>query len=249
MSVNIVSLITCKGLSYIGVTRNGELDPDPSDFNPLHYGFGAQFKKVVRRYGPSAFTIKILGHGYADRENLCLAQRKFIKEYKTVSPHGYNILKGRTAPEHDPDFWAAAKQRSRNPHWRKNVDANNKAMANDSYWRRGNDAGAARRAKSPHWRVALDKRSQNAEWRRKESVARRPVLHNRWHVKRGLVPEGITVENCYLCKEVVQRKGRCKNWRERWKLSPNLSETPPGFTLEEQLDDITQRVNAMFKWA
>ena len=250
-----------------GVTKNGRLD-DPSNFSPLRYGFGSRFIEAMRRYGPHAFAVKILGHGYPTREALCLAQREFIKKHNTLSPHGYNVQRGRyDSEEYGANFAAAARRLSQDPDWRAAITA-----------------AAADRKQSSGWRVALKKRSENTVWRHNISAARMPYLHARWHVKTGLVPPDTTVENCDFCKAVVQRKERGKNWghHNRWhvkrgivpegttvenckfckalgegKNPPRKSREPlkltglnlPGYTLDEQLDDMVQRANAMFKRA
>lgn len=278
--MNIVSLITCNvsGLSYVGVTKNGRLD-DPSNFSPLRYGFGPRFIEAMRRYGPYAFTVQILGHGYTTRADLCLAQRQFIKEHNTHWPRGYNVLVGRNDREDfDAKFAAAAQRLSQDPQWRAAIKA-----------------AATERKQSSGWHAALKKRSENSVWRRNISEARMPYLHARWHVKTGLVQSDTTVENCDLCKAVVQRKAWRKNWREqpeakteyrhsRWHVKrgvvpegttvencelckakaqgkkssrkynqglklPEPSSTLPTYTREEDLDYIVQRANAMFKRA
>jgi hypothetical protein len=223
--VNIVSLITCKvnGLSDVGVTKAGRLD-DPSDFSPLRYGFGPRFVEAVRRYGPFEFTIKILGHGYANRAELYSAQRRFIEEYNTLWPHGYNVFKGRESHSELPSAAITAQR-----------------LARDPQWRAANAAAAAKRAQSTGWRLALNKRAQNATWRRPESIARTPILHARWHVKRGLVPLETTAENCDLCKAVAQRK----TYDEPTEL-PEILEPLPPYRMEDALADIVERVNRMF---
>ena len=273
-SVNIVSLITCNvtGLSYVGVTKNGRLD-DPIYFSPLRYGFGPRFIEAMRRYGPYAFTVQILGHGYATRKELFLAQREFIKQHNTLWPCGYNVLKGRerVVPEFGAGHAVTVQRR----------------MAENPEWRAAVTAAATKRKQSSGWRVALKKRSENTVWRHKISGVRTPYLHARWHVKTGKVPSDTTVESCVLCKAVVQRKEQreqpgakkaryihsrwhvergvvpegttvencefCKALDEGKKL-PQKSEplnlthlNLPNYTLEEQLDDMVQRVNAMFK--
>lgn len=284
-SVRIVSLITCNftGLSYVGVTKNGRLD-DPSNFSPLRYGFGPLFIEAMRRYGPYAFTVQILGHGYATRKELCLAQLQFIEEYDTLWPRGYNVLRGRKACVENGAGNAVTVQRR---------------MAENPEWRAAVMAAAMERKQSSGWRVALKKRSENTVWRHNISAARMSYLHARWHVKTGRVPSNTTVENWDLCKAVVQRKARVKDPIEqdpieqteeaknqfrhnRWhvkrgivpegtavenckfckalgegKNPPRKSREPlkltdlnlPGYTLDEQLDDMVQRANAMFKRA
>jgi hypothetical protein len=273
-SVNIVSLITCNvtGLSYVGVTKNGRLD-DPSNFSPLRYGFGRRFVEAMRRYGPYAFTVQILGHGYATRKELCLAQRQFIKQHNTLWPNGYNVRRSSNPNAAHGAPFAAIAQR----------------LAQDPEWRAALTAAATERKQSSGWRVALKKRSENTVWRHNISAARMPYLHARWHVKKGLVPADTAVENCDLCKAVVQRKERreqpgakTQSLHSRWHVKRGLvpegttvencefckaraegREPPrkhreplkltnlnlPNYTLEEQLDDMVQRVNAAFKRA
>jgi hypothetical protein len=235
----------------------------------------------MRRYGPYAFTVQILGHGYATRKDLCLAQRQFIEEHDTLWPNGYNIQKGRNDREDfDAKFVATAQALSQDPEWRAAVAA-----------------AAAERKQSSGWRVALKKRSENVIWRHNISTARPSYLHTRWHLRTSLVPSGTTVENCPLCKAVVERKERPKvdcrphgpqqksreqtgarnssshiRWHVKRGLVPQgttveecvLCKKPPrqhreplkltdlnipNCTIEEQLDETVQRVNAMFKRA
>lgn len=190
--MNIVSLITCTatGLSYVGATKNGRLD-DPSLFSPRRYGSGRRFVEAVRRYGPNAFTVEILGHGYATCNDLYVAKGQFIEEHNTVWPHGYNVLRVRNGRLEFPG--TAAQRLSRDPRWRAAIAA-----------------AASKRKQSIGWRVALRKRSRNTVWRRNISSARLPYLHARWHVKAGLVPPDTTVEHCDRCKAVVLRKIRRK---------------------------------------
>jgi hypothetical protein len=267
--VNIVSLITCKatGLSYIGVTKNGRLD-DPSNFSPLRYGFGPRFVEAIRRYGTYAFTVQILGHGYPSRKELCLAQRRFIKEHNTLWPNGYNVLKGSNrSVEYDTKYSATAQRMSQNPEWRAAVRA-----------------ASTERKRSSGWRAALNKRSQNVVWRHNISAARPTYLLTRWHVKSGLVPPDTPAENCGLCKAAAQRKEHSKlvkittvspniptenfdlgkgvvQLKERlermkiaterptvkkWVLAEPI-EIPPRRSLEEELDEQVRRINEMFK--
>jgi hypothetical protein len=270
--MNIVSLITCKatGLSYVGATKNGKLDPDSSTFNPLRYGFGALFRNAVRRFGKNAFTIQVLGSGYATRRELDLAQKQFIETYGTMAPNGYNIREGRDGrPEYGADFREAAIRRSTDPEWRSNVCTANELKAFDPRWRRANAVAGKRRAESAEWQIALEKRSENVEWRRKISSARRPYLHLRWHVRRGIVPPDTTVETCNLCKLADhptnwQPKNDVKNSQsaepQPQKREPTTKpETLQGvqhqfpreeelpFTLEEELDYIKERVEVFYK--
>jgi hypothetical protein len=115
-------------------------------------------------------------------------------------------------------------------------------LARDAQWRAANAAAAAKRAQSTGWRLALNKRAQNATWRRLESIARAPILHARWHVKRGLVPLDTAVENCDFCKAVAQRRTH----DERTELPEILEPLPPS-RIEDALDDIVERVNRMFE--
>src|ERR1700722_4938299 len=146
LAVNIVSLITCNvsGLSYVGVTKNGRLD-DPSNFSPLRYGFGPRFVEAMRRYGTYAFTVQILGHGYASRKELCFAQRQFIKEHNTLWPNGYNVLRGSDrSVEYDAKYSVTAQR-----------------MAQDPEWLAAVRAAATERKQCFGWREALNKRSQS----------------------------------------------------------------------------------------
>ena len=190
--MNIVSLITCKptGLSYVGVTKNGRLD-DPTNFSPLRYGFGPRFVEALKRFGPDAFTVQILGHGYETRAELCGAQREFIEHHHTLWPHGYNVLEGRESRvEFDAEWSEAVGLRvSQNP-----------------AWRAANAAAANQRKQTEGWRKALKRRSKNLVWRRNISAARPPYLHRRWHIERGMVPDGTTVEDCPFCEAVALRK-------------------------------------------
>ena len=268
-SLNIVSLITCNvsELSYVGVTKNGRLD-DRSNFSPLRYGFGPRFVEAMRRYGTYAFTVQILGHGYASRKELCLAQRQFITEHNTLWPNGYNVLRGSNrSAEFDAKYSATAQRMSQDPEWRAAVRA-----------------AATERKRSSGWRAALNKRSQNVVWRHNISAARPTYLHTRWHVKTGLVPPDMSVENCDLCKAAAQDKEQSKrvkitivrtdppveNWdlgktvvqlKERlkrmkiatekqtvkkWVLTEPIG-TPLRRSLEEELDGQVGRINEMFK--
>lgn len=226
----------------------------------------------MRRYGAYAFTVQILGHGYPSRKDLCLAQRHFIEEHNTLWPCGYNVLRGSNRSAECGASTAATAQR----------------MSQDPEWRAAVRAAATKRKQSSFWRVALKKRSENAVWRRNISTTRMPYLHARWHVKVGLVASDTTVENCDLCRAIVQRKERVKNPIERaeakrqyrhsrWHVKRGIvpeettaencefckgttqSKKPPrkfleplklpDYTLEEELDYMVQRVNAMFKRA
>lgn len=189
--MNIVSLITCiaTGLSYVGVTKNGRLD-DPANFSPLRYGFGPRFIEAVTDFGPDAFMIQILGC-YETRAESCDAQREFIEHYKTLWPDGYNVSKGCEAHIERDAEWAVT---------------HGLRILQSPMWRAANAAAANRRKQTDIWRQALTRRSRNVVWRKNLSITRMPYLHNRWHVKRGLVPEGITVEDCFFCQKIFAHK-------------------------------------------
>lgn len=243
--MNIVSLITCKatGLSYIGVTKNGRLD-DPINFSPLRYGFGPKFVEAVRRFGPDAFAVQILGQGYETRAELCDAQREFIEHYGTLWPLGYNVSEGCESQVEFDAEWAKAK---------------GLAVLQSPVWRAANAAAANLRKETEIWREALKRRSKNIVWRRNISAMRMPYLHSRWHVGRGLVPQGTPVEECCFCDEVRVRKERLRLRRDEReqrrmraaavkaaKEPPKLTPFEFSVTVEEDIKDMVRRVNDMF---
>ncbi|HEX5423441.1 MAG TPA: hypothetical protein VFW94_07825 [Candidatus Acidoferrales bacterium] len=244
--MNIVSLITCKnsGLSYVGITKNGRLD-DPANFSPLRYGFGPRFIEALKHHGPDAFTVRILGHGYENRSKLCYAQRGFIRQYSTLWPHGYNVFPGHESYMELDGEWSKAK---------------GLAVVQSTIWYPALVAAANKRKRSAGWREALKRRSKNMVWRRNLSITRMPYLHDRWHVKRGLVPDGTTVEDCFFCKAIHAHKALAKyriKERPPAKISAKLQEKAArtihriapfelSVTLEQDREEMLRRMSEMF---
>src|SRR5580704_11804211 len=171
--MNVVSLITCTptGKSYVGVTKNGERNPGPN-FDPLRYGHGSRWCKIVRRYGRKAFTIRVLGCGYRTRKTLHEAERRFIKKYDTIWPNGYNVTTGGAGPDYGPTFCESAKRGakrlSKNPKWLAANCAANRRLSNNPKWRSAIRAAMQRQSKNPKWieanRAAVRRLSKNPKW-------------------------------------------------------------------------------------
>jgi hypothetical protein len=175
--MNVVSLITCKvtGLSYVSVTKHGERNPGLGA-DPLRYGHGPRFIKVVKRHGRQAFIIRILGCGYRTRKALHLAERRFIKKHNTVWPNGYNITSGGFGPDFGPAFrkvtGKANRRTAKNPKWRAAVRAGNQ-RAKNSLWSRHHRV--AMQSRDPAW---IRRRSKNRRWL---ASVRRRSKSPRWH--------------------------------------------------------------------
>jgi hypothetical protein len=162
---NVVSLITCvpTGKSYVGVTKSGCRNPG-KDFEPLRYGHGTRFSKVVKRYGKKAFTIRILGCGYRTRESLHKAEQKFIKKYETLVPNGYNVTIGGAGPDYGPAFHKSAmrgfKRRAKNSKWQASVRAHMRRLHKTPKFR----AHMRRLAKSPKRLAAVRRLHKNPKY-------------------------------------------------------------------------------------
>ncbi len=75
------NLITEK--QYIG-------DHSTDNLNDLYLGSGDILKKSLSKYGKNQFE-KIILEQFGTKEQAFLAQEKYIKEYNTLTPNGYNI--------------------------------------------------------------------------------------------------------------------------------------------------------------
>lgn len=69
------------GKQYVG-SHNG-------DINDSYLGSGKVFLKSVKKYGKENFKREILEK--CDPKNNLLLEEKYIKEYNTLVPNGYNI--------------------------------------------------------------------------------------------------------------------------------------------------------------
>lgn len=190
--------------------------------------------------------MQLLGHGYENRSKLSHAQRGFIREYKTLWPHGYNVFPGHESYIELDAEWSKAK---------------GSAVLRSAKWYPALVAAAQKRKHTAGWHEALTRRSKNMIWRQNLSKTRITYLHNRWHIKRGLVPEGTSVEDCFLCEAVLARKALRKyRFKERppTKTSAQLFRKnaacdadravpiEPSVTLEQDREEMLRRMNEMF---
>jgi len=75
------------GKQYVG-------DHTTSNLNDEYLGSGKYFQNALKKYGKQNFKKEILEH-FNTKEESFNAQEKYIKEYNTLIPNGYNIsIKG-----------------------------------------------------------------------------------------------------------------------------------------------------------
>lgn len=131
--MNVLSLITCTvtGMGYVGVARNADSHPK-KDFNPNKYGHGTKFREALAKYGRECFTIRILGHGYEDRESLHRAERDAVIEHGTLWPNGYNVRPGGNGPDvsHGSEHARLIREAQARPDVKSKMRIANKEIAN-----------------------------------------------------------------------------------------------------------------------
>jgi group I intron endonuclease len=118
--MNFVYLTTNleNGKQYVG-SHNGEETDD-------YLGSGRIFLKAINKYGAESFKREILEECIP--ENNLILEEKYIKEYKTLIPNGYNVsptgghgLNGRMSEDTKRKISEANTGKVRTPEMRKNI--------------------------------------------------------------------------------------------------------------------------------
>ena len=172
--------------SYIGRHAN-KVVQETQQFDPKYWGSGTYIQRAVKKYGKRAFTREILS--WADtEEELCKLEQKYIKQFNTFIPNGYNqTLGGETSED-----WKGASILG--------VKALKKRLEEDSEFARQFRKTQSNNAKkqwdkfSDKMHNAIKKRNNNEQWRKHLSEnhgnGKEKALwsnHCRWHkIKKNL---------------------------------------------------------------
>ena len=63
-------------------------------FNPKRGGNKSSIKSAIKKYGRGNFDIEIISYPEASQKTLNSIEISMIKQLKTITPHGYNVLEG-----------------------------------------------------------------------------------------------------------------------------------------------------------
>ena len=164
---------------YIG-RHASKIVQETQQFDPKYWGSGTYIRRAIKKYGKRAFTREILS--WADtEEELCELEQKYIKQFNSMTPNGFNQTSGGETSE---DWRGASllgvkafKKRMEDPEFARQVSQTQSQNAKKQ-WVKFSDK----------MHKAIKKRSENEEWRKHLSENHgngaekaRWSNHCRWH--------------------------------------------------------------------
>lgn len=150
------------GLSYVGVTQKTVEHRWQCHWKRALRGGSGRLWKAIRRHGVNAFLVTTLESGITSRQELHLAERKWISKLRTLHPSGYNIMSGGSGPDYGPAFKAICLRSKQSPAFRAAISKIRRlAWKNPAYAKRVIASQIA--ARRLRW--------ENPEYRRKISAA------------------------------------------------------------------------------
>lgn len=171
---------------YIGRHAN-KVVQETQQFDPKYWGSGTYIHRAIKKYGKRAFTREILS--WADtEEELCKLEQKYIKQFNSMVPYGYNQTSG---GETNEDWKGASKL---------GIKALKKKLSEDEEFAEQFRKTQSENAKkqwnklSDKMHDAIKKRNNNEQWRKHLSEnhgnGKEKALwsnHCRWHkIKKNL---------------------------------------------------------------
>ena len=89
-----VYYVSCAlGGGYVGITKWAVRKRFARHLRNAQHGRGGVLYDAIRRYGADAFHVELLQHAN-DWDEACVAERRFIAEFGTKAPCGYNMTDG-----------------------------------------------------------------------------------------------------------------------------------------------------------
>lgn len=165
---------TVNGKKYIGCTQVSVKSRWQSHLKLAQQGSTTIFHRAIRKYGVSSFKIETLEKVNGPRRDLMAAEVRFVAEYGSMTPNGYNSTPGGEVVLLDEAWFAAqaagCKRRGETA-WAEQHKAFLKRLHSEPKYIEARAAGSRRMASRPEWQAAhaemIRKRSENAVWREK----------------------------------------------------------------------------------